>query len=53
MIKPLLGKITGRGEFFMGRGLFYAYVFRSVVVDGSVELFRSPDGQAEVCSVMP
>ena len=23
MIKPLLGKITGRGEFFMGRGLFY------------------------------
>jgi hypothetical protein len=20
MIKPLLGKITGRGEFFMGRG---------------------------------
>jgi hypothetical protein len=25
MIKPLLGKITSRGEFFMGRGLFYAY----------------------------
>ena len=32
MIKPLLGKITGRGEFFMGCVGLYAYAVLIILV---------------------
>ena len=35
------------------RALFHRLVFRSAGSDGAVGLFRSPNGQAEVCSVIP